>query len=186
MLIDETGLFLNPLVRRTWSPVGRTPVYLGPARHRERVSVIGAVAVSPRARRLSFYFDTAPNGYFGPDRVVAFLGHLLRHLRGPVVVVWDGGGNHKGPAIRAFLRRNTRLTLERLPAYAPALNPVEAVWSWLKYGQLCNFVAKDAKELTKRITERLVALQSDPKLIRQLWKGSGLPFPDARKRTQRE
>jgi transposase len=38
--------------------------------------------------------------------------------------------------IREFLRRNTRLRLERLPAYAPDLNPVEFVWSWLKWGRL--------------------------------------------------
>ena len=70
------------------------------------------------------------------DEVVEFLRDLLRHLRGKVVVVWDGGANHKGPVIRAFLRRNKRLRLERLPAYAPDLNPVEAVWSWLKYGRV--------------------------------------------------
>ena len=64
----------------------------------------------------------------------------MKHLRGKVVVVWDGGPNHNGPAMREFLRKNRRLRLERLPAYSPHLNPVEAVWSWLKYGQLANFV----------------------------------------------
>ena len=54
--------------------------------------------------------------------------------------VWDGGGNHKGPAIRELLRRNKRLTPERLPAYAPDLNPVEVVWSWLKFGELAKHV----------------------------------------------
>ena len=42
------------------------------------------------------------------------------------------------PALNPALAKD--LTLERLPAYAPDLNPVEAVWSWLKYGQLANFV----------------------------------------------
>jgi transposase len=48
-----------------------------------------------------------------------------------VVVLWDGGSNLKGPPIEAFFRRDRRLSLERLPAYAPDLNPVEAVWSRL-------------------------------------------------------
>jgi hypothetical protein len=29
VLIDATGLFLNPLVRRTWAAKGRTPVFDG-------------------------------------------------------------------------------------------------------------------------------------------------------------
>jgi putative transposase len=136
VLIDETGLFLNPLVRRSWAVRGKTPVIGGDGGHRKKVSVIGAVSVSPGARRVGLYFSTLPDGFFTAEAVVPFLRDLLKHLRGKVVVVWDGGSNHKGPLIRAFRRRNKRLTRERLPAYAPDLNPVEVVWSWLKYGQL--------------------------------------------------
>jgi transposase len=139
--------------------------------------VIGAVSVSPTTRRLGFYFQTDPKEYFTPQKVVTFLRQLLRHLRGKVIVVWDGGTNHKGPAIREFLERNTRLQLERLPSYAPNLNPVEAVWSWLKYGQLSNYVPDGVDTLNTQVTERLVALKGNTRLLRQLWKGSELPFP---------
>lgn len=177
MLIDETGLFLNPTVRRSWALRGQTPVIGGDGGHRKKVSVIGAVTVSAVARRLGFYFATAVDGYFSAERVVVFLRELLRHLRGKVVVVWDGGGNHKGPVIREFLRRNRRLRLERLPAYAPDLNPVEAVWSWLKWGRLANFVADDLDELDDWVIEYLVALKYDSRLLRALWQRSDLPFP---------
>ena len=53
VLIDETGLFLNPLVRRSWSVCGKTPVIGGDGGHRTKVSVIGAVSVSPGIRRLN-------------------------------------------------------------------------------------------------------------------------------------
>jgi hypothetical protein len=33
VLIDETGLFLNPTVRRSWSLIGRTPVIGGDGEH---------------------------------------------------------------------------------------------------------------------------------------------------------
>src|SRR5581483_10705782 len=111
-LIDEAGPFLNPLVRRAWAPAGRPPVLTAWGRHRDKVSAIGAVTVSPVARRLGFYFATDPADFFNAGRVVEFLRGLLRHLRGKVVVIWDGGGNHKGPLVRAFLRRNKRLRLE--------------------------------------------------------------------------
>jgi putative transposase len=182
VLIDESGLFLNPLVRRTWALRGRTPVIGGDGGRRKKVSVIGAVSVSPAARRLGLYFATLPDGFFTAGAVVEFLRDLLRHLRGKVVVVWDGGGNHKGPAIRAFLRRNTRLTLERLPAYAPDRNPVEAVWSWLKYGQLANFVPDGVSDLDDEVIDRLLELEADPGLLRVLWERSDLPFPQKPKR----
>src|SRR5205085_5505244 len=66
VLIDETGLFLNPTVRRSWALIGQTPVVGGDGGHRRKVSVIGAVSVSPNAHHLGFYFATAVDGYFGP------------------------------------------------------------------------------------------------------------------------
>ena len=177
VLIDETGLPLNPLVRRSWAPKGETPVIGGDGGHRKKVSVIGAVSVSPAARRLGFYFATRPDGYFDGEAVVGFLRGLLKHLRGDVVVVWDGGPNHKGAAVREFLTRNKRLTLERLPAYCPDLNPVESVWSWLKYGQLANYVPGGVGELDDEVIERLIDLKFDPGLLKLLWERSGLPLP---------
>ena len=161
---------------------GKTPVIGGDGGHRKKVSVIGAVSVSPAARRAGLYFSTRPDGFFTAEAVVVFLRDLLRHLRGKVVVVWDGGPNHKGPLIREFLRRNRRLTLERLPAYAPDLNPVEVVWSWLKYGRLANYVPEGIPELDDEILDHLIELKCDPDLLRNLWDGSDLPFPYARNR----
>ena len=179
-MIDETGLFLNPLVRRTWAVRGQTPVIGGDGGHRKKVSVIGAVSVSPRTRRLGLYFANRIDGYFSASEVVGFLRHLLQSLPGKVLVVWDGGPNHKGPVMREFLARNKRLWLERLPPYAPELNPVEWVWSWLKYGQLANFVPDDVAELDDKIIDRLMHLRCNPKLLRSLWDGSNLPFPENR------
>ncbi len=149
----------------------------GDGGHRTKVSVIGAVTVSPRARRVGLYFANRIDGYFDARAVVRFLRDLLRALVGKVIVVWDGGPNHKGPLVREFLKRNKRLRLERLPAYAPDLNPVEAVWSWLKYGQLANFVPDDLAELDDAILDRLIRLRCEPKLLRAIWNGSDLPFP---------
>jgi transposase len=178
VLIDETGLFLNPLVRRTWSVIGQTPVLDADGGHREKVSVIGGISVSPTARRLGFYFATEPGGFFTAEKVVTYLRDLLRHLRGAVIVVWDRGGNHKGAVIRRFLARNRRLRLEMLPPWAPDHNPVEPVWSWLKYGELANFTPEGIDPLDDAVIDRLVELQFDPELLRALWDRSKLPFPE--------
>jgi len=93
-------------------------------------------------------------------------------------VVWDGGSNHKGPLMRELLRRHRRLHLERLPAYAPDLNPVEMIWSDSKYGLMANFVARDVQEVDKVVQGHLRQLSRNPKLIRFLWTGSRLPLVD--------
>lgn len=178
VLIDETGLFLSPLVRRSWSLVGQTPVLDADGGHRQKVSVIGGVSVSPARRRLGFYFATEPGGYFTAEKVTEYLRDLLRHLRGRVVVVWDRGGNHKGPVMRKFLASHRRLRLELLPPWAPDHNPVEAVWSWLKYGALANYTPEGIDPLDDAVIDRLIQLKFDPELLRALWDRSKLPFPE--------
>lgn len=177
VLIDETGLFLNPVVRRTWSIIGQTPVLDSDGGHRDKVSVIGGLSVSPTAQRLGLYFATDPNGFFTAEKVVLFLRDLLRQLRGKVIVVWDRGNNHKGPIIREFLRKNRRLHLEMLPPWAPDYNPMEDVWSWLKYGQLANFTPAGIPELDDAIIDRLIQLKFDTDLLKALWSRCKLPFP---------
>lgn len=150
----------------------------GFGRHRDKVSTIAAISVAPRRRRLGLYWRTDPRHYIDAAAVVGFLGELLRHLRGKVLVVWDGGTNHKGPPIREFLRRFPRLHLERLPAYAPELNPVEQVWSHLKYGLMANWVPRHVKHLDRVVRGHLAELGGKPALVRSLWAGSKLPFPE--------
>ena len=64
MFLDETGFLLQPLNRRTWAPRGETPIQYASARH-DRLSVIGAVTLSPRRKRISTYWQ------FYDDNVVA-------------------------------------------------------------------------------------------------------------------
>src|SRR5262249_61711800 len=89
------------------------------------------------------------------------------------LVLWGRGQSHKGPAIRALLEGTARLSIERLPAYAPEHNPVEMVWSYLKYGKLPNFVARDAAELEAAVAEHLDAAGCSSALLRRVWQGSG-------------
>ena len=146
-------------------------------RHRDKVSVIAALSVAPSLRRLGRYFLADPKNYVAAETVVKFLRGLLKHLRGRVIVVWDGGGNHKGPLLRAFCARHPRLHLERLPAYAPDLNPVEQVWSHLKYGRLPNFVPASLTHLDHTVRSHLQSVGQTPGLLGSLWRGSKLPFP---------
>jgi hypothetical protein len=147
-------------------------------RHRSKVSTIAAISVALSRRRIGLYWRTDPKHYIDAVGVVAFLRDLLRLLHGKVIAVWDGGSNHKGPLIRELLSRFPRLHLERLPGYAPDLNRVEMIWSYLKYGQMANFVPRDVHHVNRVVVGQMVELRDQTTLIRLLWKGSKLPFRD--------
>jgi transposase len=70
---------------------------------------------------------------------VRFLKHLVRHL-GKVLVVWDGAPIHRSKVVKEYLRKeaNGMVHLERLPGYAPEVNPDEGVWRYLKHVELRN------------------------------------------------
>lgn len=94
---------------------------------------------------------------FKAVHVADFLRTLLRHLRGHVILLWDGATIHQGPPIKHVLASNPRLHVERFPAYAPELNPVEFVWRDFK-GRMANGCPFDLHDLdvTLRGNERRV------------------------------
>jgi len=176
-LIDESGLMMAPLLRRTWAPRGRTPSIAQAGGHRKKVSVAAALWLSPLRDRLGLYFHTLADGYFDNWYVTAFLEAMLHDLPGRFVVVWDGGTMHKGEPIRALEAQFAdRLSLERLPPFAPMLNPVEQLWSWLKYSRLNNFAPRDPDELDGRVNRELTAVREDQSFLRSLVHASELPI----------
>jgi transposase len=177
VLIDESGLLLAPLLRRSQAPRGHTPLIKCKAAHRQKVSLLAALTLSPRRGRAGLYFTSLINDHFDEVAVAWFLRQLLRHLRGRVIVLWDRGSMHHGPEIRQVLQRHQRLQLEELPPYAPELNPVEQIWKYLKWDKLCNFAPWDSNELEQTAFQELQAIRYDREQLRSFWEVSDLPAP---------
>ena len=71
----------------------------------------------------NFYFRLFEGAIKGPQ-VITFLQHLLPHLPGRLWIVWDAIAIHRSRLVKDFLAtEEDRLRVERLPAYAPELNP---------------------------------------------------------------
>ena len=159
--VDETGLRLLPALVRTWAPRGQTPILRTPL-SREHLSVIGAV--TPTGRILTRTYTHAIRGV----HVVRFLKHLLAHLTGKLLVLWDGASIHRGQVVKAFLTTaaGQRLHLVALPAYAPELNPAEGLWTLLKRGQLKNLFCEALWELQVELRLALARLRHRPAAIR--------------------
>ena len=177
-LIDESGLMMAPLVRRTWALRGQTPELAQEGGRRPKVSVAAALWLSPRRDRLGLFSRTPVNDYFDPWYSAAFLEALLKELGGRGVVVWDGGSMHEGDPIAQLQDvMADRLSLEKFPPYAPMLCPVEPVWSWLKYSRLCNYAPHDASELDGRVVAELSTIRDDQEMLRGFFHASELPLP---------
>ncbi len=154
---------MTPSVYKTWAPRGCTPV----VRHRQRrdrISVISGISISPRRRRLGLYFHLHPKNIQHPE-VCQFLRDLLRHLRGPVLLVWDNATIHKGEAIRALCGRFPRLDLYHFPGYAPELNPDEGVWKLAKQ-TLANGRPDTQDELRRHLRASLNQIRRSPRRLR--------------------
>ena len=176
--MDESGLLMVPLLRRSWAVRGRPPTLPHKAGHREKVSVAAALWLTPVRDRLALAYQTLVNGYFTNVEVAEFLGGALQGLPDPVIATWDGGTMHQGGPIRELVGQSRgRLGLEPLPPQAPELMPVEQVWKWLKYDRLCNFAPRDAHHLNEAVVRELETAREDQELLRSLFHLSDLPLP---------
>lgn len=162
---------LQPVVRRTWAPRGQTPIHYSWDRH-DRVSVIGALTLSPTRRRIGVYFTYSRENIRTVD-VMHFLKSLHRQIGRNLILVCDRWSVHRS-AVRRIQERHAWLQVEWLPAYAPDLNPVEAMWSYTKYGDLANYLPADVAELEHTVLDSLADQHYDQRLKQGYFKRAGL------------
>jgi len=172
VFVDESGFLLIPPVRKTWSPRGQTPIHRHFYRH-DRISAISGISVSPKRRRLGLYCQLYPMN-ISRDEVCVFLRHLLRHLRGHVIVLLDNAQIHKAGPLAQLCARFGRLHLESFPPYAPELNPDEGVWWHLKRS-LSNTRPDSQDDLIALLSVGVRKLASSQTLLRSCVKQSELP-----------
>jgi DDE superfamily endonuclease len=105
----------------------------------KRASMAAALGYHPDGTRARLCFHLQQDAY-DTDSLIGVLEQLAGFYRGQrVVLLWDGLSAHWSHKMRAHLHAQRHwLTVERLPAYAPELNPVEYLWANLKGGALAN------------------------------------------------
>jgi transposase len=169
LFIDESGFYPLPSVVRTYAPMGQTPI-LREWRTRDYLAAISAI--SPEGK-LSFHCqDHAINS----ADVVAFLEHLLREVPGRILIIWDGSPIHRSRVIKKFLAHGAaqRLHLERLPAYAPELNPDEGMWQRLKGVELRNLCCFNLRHLRTELQNAVKRVRRKPRIIQACFAGTRL------------
>jgi transposase len=169
LFIDESGFYPLPSVVRTYAPVGQTPI-LRDWCTREHLSAISAI--SPEG---TLYFRSQDRALDSLDGV-AFLAHLRREVPGRLVLIWDGAPIHRSHVIKAVLANGAapRLHLERLPAYAPELNPGEGLWQQLKGVELRNLCGFNIPHLRREWRDAVKRVRRKARLIQSFFRGAKL------------
>lgn len=168
---DEAGQNLRPPKARTWSRRGQTPTIRVSGKGSGRVSIAGLTCYRPGQRGHLFYRVRVHRGRKGERRSLSEADYAAaitaahQQLHAPIILCWDNLNTHVSKAMRQFIAAHPDwLTVVRLPAYAPELNPVEGVWANLKNG-LGNLAANGVDQLATIVKNRLKRIQYRPELI---------------------
>jgi transposase len=169
LFIDESGFYPLPSVVRTYAPTGQTPI-LHQWWTRDHLSAISAI--SPEGK---LYFHCQDRAMASED-VVALLEHLLREVPGRLVLIWDGAPIHRSRVIQDFLANAAaqRIQAERLPAYAPELNPGEGLWEHLKGVELRNVCCLTLRHLHRALRDAVKRVRQKPRIIKGCFNGAKL------------
>lgn len=142
--------------------------------HWDKVNLMSAVSSNGK-----LHFQLKLGESFCNRDLVTFLKHLLRTVKGRLVVFIDGGGLHKGEELYVFLGEHAnRIRVVPLPPYGFEYNPDEGVWGHLKKVELNGFAPKTTPELVQRVRGRLRAMQRRSELIGSFFRRSKLPRED--------
>lgn len=162
VFVDESGFSQKSTAKRTWAPTGETPV-IEMNFNWDKLSIIGGISLK------SIYFQIHEESVKSAQ-VIAFLQHLQRHIEGNIMVIWDGLPAHRSKAVAEYLGSTKgRVWVERLPAYAPELNPIEYLWGNIKGNDLANFAPHELWELSNAAKQALLKTRRKPKILRAFW-----------------
>lgn len=170
VFVDESGFSLIPAWPKTWAPKGCTPVL----KHRmswPKLATIAAVAPNPHV------WLHQVRGTVKGTHVVSFVRYLLRTTSRPMMLFWDGLGAHRSARTRLALEAyGNRLSVHRLPAYAPELNPAEGLYAYLKGHALRGYCSPDSAAQQRAIRRAVAQVRCRPTLIRSFFLRTPLSF----------
>jgi len=99
---------------------------------------------------------------------VVFLQQLHERHAEPLIVIWDNGPAHHGPAMREYLATpDLKLRLVPLPGYSPDFNPDEAIWDWIREDVTANTCFGTAAKVREKVDAFFAGLTSRTAEVKQ-------------------
>ena len=164
-VMDETALRTESDNRRTWSPIGVSPILESNGSH-QGVNIIGATEITNNFDTIADIYDATHT--IKSKEIKDFIIELLERNSGKkIYLVLDNAKTHNNHEIQEFWSKNTdRLVLINTPVYSPQLNPQENIWNLLK-NKVFTIGAKDSTDsLFEEVNHLYNQFNDDKDLIR--------------------
>lgn len=158
MFQDEARFGRMARAKRCWAPKGQRPV-MANGYERQFTYVYGAV--SP----LEGDFDAMICEKMNTEQMGNFLQAVRERYPGEfIIMIVDGASSHRAKDLRV----PPDMHLERLPAYAPELNPQEHLWDELREKEFPNRVFESMEAVISQLRSGLAKLQASQPTIRSI------------------
>lgn len=164
---DESGISLIPVLGKTWSLKGKTPIVMVTG---ERGNICVVSAISP-AGKLVFRIE---KDTVNAEKHIEFLKQIMRqHPNRKIIIIEDRAPSHIAKKVDVFVEENKyKLAVYKLPSYAPELNPDEHVWEYLKAYELKTHQAKNEDELRHLVKRKMLSIQKRKNLVHSFFAGT--------------
>jgi len=115
-------------------------------------------------------------GSYNDEKLISFLEQLKRQLRGrKVILIWDGLPSHRSRRMSDYVSQQPAwLSVVRLPAYAPEMNPVEGLWANILGQELANRSVNHLGDMVEGVRHGFRRVHSTGRLLHSFLTHAGL------------
>jgi transposase len=142
-----------------------------------KLSICSAIGYRWDGRYCRLYFRIIAGSY-NDEKLIDFLGQLEKQLPGyKVILIWDGLPSHRSRPMSQYLQQQQQqswLSVVRLPAYAPELNPVESLWANILGQELANRSVDELGEMVEGVRSGFNRIHSERWLLHSFLDHTGL------------
>jgi hypothetical protein len=164
---DEFGFSFQEQLATTWARIGKRPVFRRVTKERRAISTAVALTLSGKIYKRHF------EGSVNSENLVVALGHVQQKIAGTFILIWDRASIHTSKATKVYLRNHPEILIEKLPAYAPQLNPEEYCHGNVKQ-RLKNACPKTKEEIRSMLNRGFARLRHRPDLLLGFFHTAGL------------
>lgn len=164
---DEFGLSYAEPVSFTWAPKGQTPQLKRITHFRRETSTMVSLTITGKIYKRHF------DGSINAEKLLVGLEHLVRHIPGSIILIWDRSRTHKAKIVKAFLEKHAHIHMEYLPAYAPEHNPEEYCHGNVKR-RMKNAILSSKVEIRSRLDQGFSRLRKRPDILLGFFHHAGL------------
>ena len=167
MFWDEFGFSFQEQLATTWARRGKRPIFRRVTKERRAVSTAVALTLSGKIYKKHF------EGSVNSETLIVALKHVQRQIPGKFILVWDRASIHTSKKTNAYLRNQSEIFVEELPAYAPQLNPEEYCHGNVKQ-HLKNARPESKEEIRSMLDRGFSRLRRRPDLLIGFFHTAGL------------